>query len=216
MTKLLTYRIADGGNQQGENVVVRYETVQNALETADNYEQFMGELKKYHPSGHNLVGWHCRTNPDIHPETGRPLHMSLMGLDVMSARDPIFYRWHGHLEELNQQFRDTKLPTYKEEDFQLTQGVKVVNAKTLLENPVLGSLDNILLTEMEDAELNYGNNTQIHYRRVNHHRFKYVIELENPERTNKKVIVRLFLGINQIHLARYYENHISSFHNLPF
>ena len=97
MTKLLTYRRADGGNKQGEDVVVGYETVQNALETADNYEQFMGELKKYHPHGHNLVGWHCRTNPDM-GETGWPLHMSLMGLDVMSARDPIFYRWHGHLE----------------------------------------------------------------------------------------------------------------------
>merc|ERR1712155_86459 len=106
-----------------------------------------------------------------------------MGLDVMSARDPIFYRWHGHLEDLNQQFRDTKLPTYKEEDFQLTQGVRVVNAKTVLENPVLGSLDNILVTYMEDEDLNYGHNTQINYRRVNHHPFKYEIILENPERT---------------------------------
>ena len=155
----------------------------------------MDELANYHPTGHLLIGHHCKLNP--------PEHESLMTFDVMSARDTIFYRWHGHLEELNQQFRDTKLPTYKEEDFQLTQGVRVVNAKTVLENPVLGSLDNILLTHMEDTTLDYGHNTQIHYRRVNHHRFKYVIELENPERTNKKVIVRLFLGINQIHQARY-------------
>ena len=159
----------------------------------------MAILGVYHNTGHMLVGSHCRSKPDADPRES----IGPMGLDVMSARDPIFYRWHGHLEELVQQFRDTKLPTYKEEDFQLTQGVKVVNAKTLLENPVLGSLDNILLTEMEDAELNYGNNTQIHYRRVNHHHFKYEIELENPERANKKVIVRLFLGIEQNHIDRY-------------
>ena len=159
----------------------------------------MAILGIYHNTGHMLVGLHCRSKPDEDPRNST----GPMGFDVMSARDPIFYRWHGHLEDLNQQFRDTKLPKYNISDFQLTQGVRVVNAKTVLENPVLGSLDNILLTNMEDKTLDYGHNTQIHYRRVNHHRFKYVIELENPERTNKKVIVRLFLGINQIHQARY-------------
>ena len=203
----VTYRMEDGGTHEGNDVVVWYENVQNALETG-NYEQFYEAMGTYHNTGHLLVGFHCTTNPDTVPDPGRPgrliyLNPTLMGMDVMSARDPIFYRWHGHLEELVQQFRDTKLPTYKEEDFQLTQGVRVVNAKTVLENPVLGSLDNILLTEMEDAELNYGNNTQIHYRRVNHHHFKYEIELENPERANKKVIVRLFLGIEQNHIDRY-------------
>ena len=194
----------DGGNQQGHYLVDGYERVQNALENEDNYDNFMETLwDRYHFTGHLLVGIHCRTNPDTHPETGFPIHVSLIGTTAMAGRDPIFYRWHLHLEELNQQFRDTKLPTYKEEDFQLTQGVRVVNAKTVLENPVVGSLDNILLTYMENAELNYGHNTQISYPRVNHHRFKYEIELENPERTNKKVIVRLFLGIEQDHIDRY-------------
>ena len=198
----------DGGNTQGNRLLVGYERVQNALENEDNYDNFMEELWVwYHFTGHNVVGVHCRTNPN---------YTSLIGSTETAGRDPIFYRWHLHLEELNQQFRDTKLPTYKEEDFQLTQGVRVVNAKTVLENPVLGSLDNILVTYMEDAELDYGHNTQIHYPRVNHHPFKYEIILENPERTNKKVIVRLFLGIEQNHIDRYYEIHISSFQYLPF
>ena len=203
LTKLLTYRIADGGNKYGDSLVAWYESVQNALENEDNYDKFMEELGNYHPTGHLLVGHQCKLNP--------PEHESLMAFDVMSARDTIFYRWHGHLEELNQQFRDKKLPKYKKEDFQLTQGVKVVNAKTVLENQVLGSQDNILLTRMEEAHLDYGHNTKIHYPRVNHHPFKYVIELENPEKTNKKVIVRLFLGIEQNHKDRYKEIHISSF-----
>ena len=195
MTKLLTYRLADGGNKYGDSLVAWYESVQNALENEDNYDKFMDELGNYHPTGHLLVGHNCKLNP--------PEHESLMAFDVMSARDTIFYRWHGHLEDLNQQFRDTKLPKYNISDFQLTQGVRVVNAKTVLENPVVGSLDNILLTYMENAELDYGHNTQISYPRVNHHRFKYEIELENPERANKKVIVRLFLGIEQDHIDRY-------------
>ena len=172
----------------------------------------MAILGIYHNTGHMLVGLHCRSKPDEDPRNST----GPMGFDVMSARDPIFYRWHGHLEDLNQQYRDTKLPKYNISDFQLTQGVRVVNAKTVLENPVLGSLDNILVTYMEDAELDYGHNTQIHYPRVNHHPFKYEIILENPERTNKKVIVRLFLGIEQDHIDRYYEIHISSFQYLPF
>ena len=198
----------DGGDTQGNLLLDGYERVQNALENEDNYDNFMETLwRQYHGSGHILVGVHCNTNPDT-DANGYPIHMSLIGYTEMAGRDPIFYRWHLHLEELNQQFRDTKLPTYKEEDFQLTQGVRVVNAKTVLENPVLGSLDNILVTYMEDKELNYGHNTQINYRRVNHHPFKYEIILENPERTNKKVIVRLFLGIEQDHIDRYYEIHI--------
>ena len=192
-------RCTDGGNTEGNRVVVRYEEVQNALEQEDNHENFMAILGVYHNTGHMLVGTHCRSKPDA--DIGESI--GPMGLDVMSARDPIFYRWHGHLEDLNQQYRDTKLPKYNISDFQLTQGVRVVNAKTVLENPVIGSLDNILLTYMENAELDYGHNTQISYPRVNHHRFKYEIELENPERTNKKVIVRLFLGIEQDHIDRY-------------
>ena len=195
LTKLLTYRKADGGNKHGDALVAWYESVQNTLENENNYDKFMDELANYHPTGHLLIGHHCKLNP--------PEHESLMTFDVMSARDTIFYRWHGHLEELNQQFRDKKLPKYKKEDFQLTQGVKVVNAKTVLENQVLGSQDNILLTRMEEAHLDYGHNTKIHYPRVNHHPFKYVIELENPEKTSKKVIVRLFLGIEQNHKDRY-------------
>ena len=193
----------DGGDTQGNLLLDGYERVQNALENEDNYDNFMGTLwNQYHASGHLLVGVHCRTNPDT-DDNGWPIHMSLIGFTKMAGRDPIFYRWHLHLEELNQQFRDKKLPKYKKEDFQLTQGVKVVNAKTVLENQVLGSQDNILLTRMEEAHLDYGHNTKIHYPRVNHHPFKYVIELENPEKTSKKVIVRLFLGIEQNHKDRY-------------
>ena len=36
----------DGGNIEGNNVVVRYEEVQNALEQEDNHENFMAIFQK--------------------------------------------------------------------------------------------------------------------------------------------------------------------------
>ena len=43
-----------------------------------------------------------------------------MSYSEVSARDPIFYRWHGHIEDIMQKYRDTKLPRYSLEDFALT------------------------------------------------------------------------------------------------
>ena len=40
-------------------------------------------------------------------------HIQPFSLPQVSARDPIFYRWHAHIEDIVQQYRDTRLPAYK-------------------------------------------------------------------------------------------------------
>ena len=52
-----------------------------------------------------------------------------MSYTEVSAREPIFYRWHGHLEDLMQEYRDTKLPKYPKHEFNLPDDVKVVGIK---------------------------------------------------------------------------------------
>ena len=45
------------------------------------------------------------------------------------ARDPIFYRWHTHMEDLMQEFRDKKFPSYRKADFELSDGVRKVTSQ---------------------------------------------------------------------------------------
>ena len=49
-----------------------------------------------------------------------------MAFSETAARDPVFYRWHSHIEDLAQEFRDSKMPPYREEDFTLSGDVREV------------------------------------------------------------------------------------------
>ena len=176
------------------------------LDAPDNhdFEDFLARMDGYHPSGHLIISQHCHARVNEKGQTD--LQYNHQAYDTMSARDPIFYRWHGALEELLQQYRDKKFPEYKKEDFPLSDEVKVVNVKTVLENQVLKKVDNILLTRMASRTLDYGPETRITYRGLDHHPFKYEIKLENPQKSTRKVIVRIFLGLRQKGQERYYRN----------
>ena len=52
--------------------------------------------------------------------------LKINGLLYTYVRDPIFYRWHAHIEDLVQEYRDKKLPPYTEHDFTLGDGVRKV------------------------------------------------------------------------------------------
>ena len=59
---------------------------------------------QYHHLGHNRVGEVCSgyyngNTPDD--------NNGVMAFSAVSARDPIFYRWHQHLEDLMREYRDT-------------------------------------------------------------------------------------------------------------
>ena len=121
---------------------------------------------KYHMMGHLMLGDYCvRSGPQGFE--GR----SGMTFDAVSARDPIFYRWHGHLENLMQQFRDRKMPEYTLQDFGLDDGVSVTSVDTVIdkeESMTNEDLKNILITYTEEAWVNYAFDSQIHYYRTNH------------------------------------------------
>ena len=121
---------------------------------------------KYHMMGHLMLGDYCVRSGPQGPE-GR----SGMTFDAVSARDPIFYRWHGHLENLMQQFRDRKFPEYTLQDFGLDDGIRVNSVDTIIDKQASMTnedLKNILITYTEEAWVNYAFDSQIHYYRTNH------------------------------------------------
>ena len=121
---------------------------------------------KYHMMGHLMLGDYC-----VRPGSQGPQGRSGMTFDAVSARDPIFYRWHGHMENLMQQFRDRKMPEYSLQDFGLDDGVRVTSVDTVIDKHAAmtnENLKNILITYTEEAWLNYAFDAQIHYYRTNH------------------------------------------------
>ena len=121
-----------------------------------------------------------------------------MSYTEVSAREPIFYRWHGHLEDLMQEYRDTKLPKYPKHEFNLQDDVKVVGIKTVMDKTILHTnenLENVLITYTEKKELKHSASSTISYNRINHKPFQYRITLSNPKKSLRKVIVRIWLGL---------------------
>ena len=71
--------------------------------------------------------------------------------------------------------------------------------KTLIESREVGtrnSLENILITRNEKADIVQDEVTKISYDRLNHVPFSYEISINNPRKVKKKVIVRLWLGLS--------------------
>ena len=93
-----------------------YHEVERALQGERSVEGFGQRLSgNYHNQGHNLIGKQCSAARNAY---------NAMCCSEMSARDPLFWRWHDHIEELMQEFKN-KLPRYTREDFVLGSGISV-------------------------------------------------------------------------------------------
>ena len=88
--------------------------------------------------------------------------------------------------------------SYKKEDFILSDGIRILSVKTVIEKAnslTKTDLENFLITHWEKKTLNYKTTTPITYNRINHIEFKYKIKLQNENRTKRKVIFRIWLGL---------------------
>ena len=105
-----------------------YSYIKNVQHYEKNSESFMKTLNEvYHPRGHGMIGKFCKSSNETGEEYGCPMHYS-----ELAARDPIFYQWHSHLEDLVQEYKDSKFSPYKESDFHLNENLKVEAVKTIM------------------------------------------------------------------------------------
>ena len=158
-----------------------------------SFEQFGKSVEgDYHNTGHMRIALACSS------QKRRGTH-SVMSAAAASGRDPIFYSWHQHIEDLFQLYKDTRLGSYTRKDFELSGGLKVLEVKTILDKEALktrNDVENILVTFDENAVV--GDKKRHHvYRRLNHYNYKYQIRMANPKRISKKVIVRIWLGLGK-------------------
>ena len=75
----------------------------------------------------------------------------------------------------------------------------IQSVRTVIQRGRVGTnrnLENILITQEERATLTHDEYTRISYKRINHVPYIYKILIDNPQRIEKKVIVRLWLGLS--------------------
>ena len=75
-----------------------YGGVLRRIERKEDMETFSEYMEDYyHNSGHNAISMNCSEDSDYGP----------MAYSTVSARDPIFWMWHKHLDSIFQQYKDT-------------------------------------------------------------------------------------------------------------
>ena len=83
----------------------KFAEVQAQVSKSLQFEEFANFLeKRYHSRGHNIIAMACSSIYDPVEDTG----VGVMSFSEASARDPIFYRWHLHIDNIVQQFKDKK------------------------------------------------------------------------------------------------------------
>ena len=120
-------------------------------------------------------------------------------------------RWHAQIERVVQSWRDQHLSRYvfsnflygtniynflnryRREDFNVGGGLEVLGVSSVLQHEN-HELHNLLVTFMEVKELALRENVMIRYNRLNHASFQWRLDLGNPERSRRRVIVRIFIA----------------------
>ena len=86
-----------------KNIVGRHKNVTIVLKEAATFNEFATFVQRtYHGTGHNKIGEVCSRGFD---DSDRNANNNPMSYSDVSARDPIFYRWHQHLEDLMMEYR---------------------------------------------------------------------------------------------------------------
>ena len=124
----------------------------------------------------------------------------VMGSTLVAMRDPIFFRWHGFIQSIFQQYKDNlnhnRRYRYDENDLGFP-GVSVQTASVL---PVFGSNDTFY-TCMEFTDIRVdsldgtspGTRMSVQYRRLDHRPFTYNYVIRNDNRDPVDTVIRVFM-----------------------
>ncbi|XP_050307530.1 phenoloxidase 1-like [Anthonomus grandis grandis] len=135
---------------------------------------FYGDL---HNTGHILLSY-------IHDPDHRHLEsFGVIGDSATAMRDPIFYRWHGFIDDLFQEFKGT-LPRYTENQLN-NPGVTVQGIQVDVE----GGQPNVLQTfwQQSDVDLSRGMDFQprgsvfVRFTHLQHRGFQYKIQVNSNQ-----------------------------------
>jgi len=119
----------------------------------------------------------------------------VMSSTVTAMRDPIFYRWHGYVNSMFQQYKNSLGP-YTDSDLGF-DGVRVVSSQV---QPLWGDTDTFY-TYRESTSVRLdrldstspGTRMNVEYMRMNHRPFSWNIVIESDLQETTPAIVRVFM-----------------------
>ena len=102
-------------------------------------------------------------------------------------------------EQVLQQFRDRHLPKYTLADFELADSLKVEDVSVMHPSPssqaYINENSNILYSRTFYENVTYDEKTSINEVHIDHHPFVTKISISNPNKVVKKVILRIWFGL---------------------
>ncbi|XP_058055846.1 phenoloxidase 8-like [Anopheles bellator] len=146
----------------------------------------------YHQNGHVMLGY-------IHdPDASYLEGVGVMGDLTTTMRDPIFYRWHQHIDEIFVRHKQ-RLPAYTHSELDFSN-ILIDSFEVQLNRQ--NAPKNVLLTFWQRTQFDLGTgldfvpqgNLFVTFTHIQHAPFTYRIQATNRGNTLKKGTVRLFLG----------------------
>ncbi|XP_045467590.1 phenoloxidase 1-like [Harmonia axyridis] len=143
----------------------------------------------YHNMGHIFLSY-------IHDPDHRHLEsFGVMGDSTTAMRDPVFYRWHAHIDDIFQEFKAT-LPSYPESQL-VYEGVSIANIE-IRSNDTPNNRINTYW-QQSDVDLSRGMDFQprgpvrVRFTHLQHQEFNYRITVNN-QGSSKRGTCRIFLA----------------------
>ncbi|XP_055606735.1 phenoloxidase 8-like [Uranotaenia lowii] len=147
---------------------------------------------RLHNDGHNMLAY-------IHdPDNSFLEGFGVIGDNTTAMRDPIFYRWHQHIDDIFERHKRRFKP-YGKDDLAF-KDVEVESFNVQLNRA--GTKNNILLTFWQRSQVDLGTgldfgpegNVFATFTHIQHAPFSYRITVKNESNSVKRGTVRLFLG----------------------
>ena len=177
------------GQEWIKDMKKQHQNVIRDMTSGIGLEEFANRISiGYHGFGHNRIGAVCSSKR--HEGI-----IGAMGPSQTSAKDPIFYSWHLHIEELFEQYKDKTQGPYKKSDFTLSDGLKLLGIITIMDKSHIETEKDVQNTLVTYEEKEPVGTQKLKYNKIGHHDYKYQIMMSNPQRSTKKVIVRIWLAL---------------------
>ncbi|XP_023320583.1 hemocyanin AA6 chain isoform X2 [Eurytemora carolleeae] len=140
-----------------------------SLNRGDGLEAYGSNCDFYHNVGHNSIGDQCKSGNQL----------GLMGFSDVSARDPIFYRWHTEID-IKYDLYLRRQRGYTSRELFPPRGIYVIDVYLRSRCRDVNKVETFW--ELTDSQY-----------RLNHMDFRFEIRFWNALRLRNKVILRIFL-----------------------
>jgi len=175
----------------GRQVPLTIDILGNMMESSilSPNREFYGNL---HNMGHNLVGFFHDPN-HLHLE-----NFGVIGDSTTAMRDPVFYRWHAHIDDLFQAFK-VKLAPYTAQELTFP-GVQVTGVQ--LQSTAGGTRANNINTFWQQSDVNLSRgldfsergNVFARFTHLQHDDFNYSIAINNNSGAQQLGMARIFMA----------------------